>query len=532
MCRDCVKCDNKNDTARHLLRFPNAVSKILIEWARTHQENLYPSAAEKANLQEITGLDARQLNTWFANYRRRKQTGRSNKDASNRISMINTDPVHGGLNARAIEPSIAGTNLSAQTQQKKFQCTFCTDTFTTKYDWTRHEISLHLPLKRYICCPFSAVQQCPETGDQICAYCGLASPTTEHSHNHQYCQSREPDARIFLRKDHLRQHLRSVHECDMLPHMDHWLLEAVWVNSRCGFCGQRFTVWSERNDHIAAHFKSGYHMGMWKGCRGLDGAVSAQVTAAMPPFLIGLERLRPFPSSASNAKRHPGLPHNRSWEFLVAGLHRLIKQRVSQSRPVSDQELQVEARLLTYGSANTDISTAADNPEWLDLFKKAYSLDILACLTEGQDPRTAEDLEVYHDLGISIPPLSQEQHTSALFALFQGDGPTPKAYLRFSATRISLQRALPFETIAGPWPAAGRLGDTLIVAEWVFRKTLDVQLSLSLVAPHEWPWSEDEANEILIFNHLLLPWEESLDPPVEAVDDVHSEHGPRFEALE
>jgi hypothetical protein len=254
----------------------------------------------------------------------------------------------------------------------------------------------------------------------------------------------------------------------------------------------------------------------------------------MPPFLIGLERLHPFPFSASKAKRHPGLPHNRSWEFLVVGLNRLIKQKVSQSRPVSDQELQAEARFLTYGSANAEISTAADNPEWLDLFKKAHSLDILACLTEGQDPRTADDLEVYHDLGISIPPLSQEQHTSALFALFQGDGPTPKAYLRFSASRVPLHKALPFETIAGPWPAAGRLGDTLIVAEWVFRKTLGVQLSLSLIAPglaNEWPWTEDEENEALFSGSLLLPWEESLDSEVDYIDHDQNEMEPRIEAL-
>jgi hypothetical protein len=538
MCRDCVKSDKKrkdNETARHLLRFSGAVSEALLEWVRTHQENPYPNAADKARLQEVTGLDARQLNTWFANYRRRKQAELSDRNAPGPIFQLTTGPVRGGLSTHA--DGVAEQSVPRQSQQKKFQCTFCTDTFTTKYDWTRHELSLHLPLKRYICCAFSAVQQCPDTGSQICAYCGLASPTAEHtaSHNHhQYCQSREPDARIFLRKDHLRQHLQSVHECDMLPHMDYWLLEAVWINSRCGFCGQRFTMWSDRNQHIASHYKSGYHMGMWKGCRGLDCAVSAQVTAAMPPFLIGLERLRPFPFSASKAKRHPGLPHNRSWEFLVVGLNRLIKQKVSQSRPVSDQELQAEARFLTYGSANADISTAADNPEWLDLFKKAHSLDILACLTEGQDPRTADDLEVYHDLGISIPPLSQEQHTSALFALFQGDGPTPKAYLRFSASRVPLHKALPFETIAGPWPAAGRLGDTLIVAEWVFRKTLGVQLSLSLIAPglaNEWPWTEDEENEALFSGSLLLPWEESLDSEVDYIDHDQNEMEPRIEAL-
>lgn len=516
MCRDCVnvgKKDKHNDSARHLLRFPSAVSEVLTEWIRTHQQNPYPNATEKFTLQEVTGLDARQLNTWFANYRRRKQAGRSNQHASGATAQLTTGLVSGRLDTEAHEDSITGTGSVIPSKQKKFQCTFCTDTFATKYDWTRHETSLHLPLKRYICCPLSAVQQCSTTGDQVCAYCGLASPTPEHtvSHNHQYCQSRDPDARIFLRKDHLRQHLRSVHECDMLPHMDHWLLEAVWVNSRCGFCGQRFTMWNERNEHIAHHFKSGCDMSMWKGCRGLDCAVSAQVTAAMPPFLIGLERLRPFPFSASNAKRR-GLPLEKSWEFLVAGLHRLIKQNVLQSRPVSDQELQSEARLLTYGSTSINHNTAADNPEWLDLFKKAYTLNILTCLSENQTPHTAEDLEVYHDLGISMPALSQEQHTSALFALFQGDGPVPKAYLRFSALRVPLHKALPFETISAPWPDAGCLGVTLIVAEWVFWKTMGVHLSFSYLAPgsvREWPWIEDEENEEFLFDDQLLPWEDS-----------------------
>ncbi|KEQ60484.1 uncharacterized protein M437DRAFT_68030 [Aureobasidium melanogenum CBS 110374] len=439
-------------TARHLLRHSPAASEILTKWTCEHRDSPYPTAAEKETLRGLTGLNVRQLNTWFANYRRRKQAGRPSKDTSATTPQLVTDAIENEPDTQAVPEQ----ETSLLLQGKKFQCTFCTDTFSTKYDWTRHETSCHIPLKRYICCPFSAVQQCASTGNQICAYCGLTSPTSEHiaSHNHDYCQSREPNARIFLRKDHLRQHLRSVHECGMLPHMDDWLLEAAWVNSRCGFCGERFTTWNERNEHLASHFRDGYHMGMWKGCRGFDGAVSAQVIAAMPPFLIDLERLRPFPFSASNAKRGPGLPQNRSWEFLVAGLHRLVKYRASQSRPVSDQDLQDEARLLTYGSSTADIHTAADNPEWLDLFKKAYSLGILTCLTEGQEPYTAEDLEVYHDLGIAIPSLSQEQRTSALLVLFQNDGPIPKAYRRFSASRVPLQKALPFETISGPWPDA------------------------------------------------------------------------------
>ncbi|THZ71283.1 hypothetical protein D6C84_10284 [Aureobasidium pullulans] len=319
-------------------------------------------------------------------------------------------------------------------QQRMFQCTFCTDTFATKFEWTRHETSLHLPLKRFICCPFAPIQKSVNTGTEICAYCGLVSPDPEHiaSHNHDYCQSRDPDARIFLRKDHLRQHLRS-------------------------------------------------------------------------------------------------------WEFLVAGLYQLVKGKSSQSRPVSDKELQDQARLLTYGSSSADINTAADHPEWLDLFKKAYSLDVLAFFTEdmAQAP-AAEDLEVYHDLGISMPALSQENQAKALFALFSNDGPVPKNYLRFSASPVPLHKALPFETIAGPWPKAGILGEILDVAEWLFQKTLQSQSNFSLAFdPSEtWPWLDDSEDRDPALEQMMLPWDDNLIPALGIVGEFQGIGQERFEYVD
>lgn len=32
---------------------------------------------------------------------------------------------------------------------KRYQCTFCTDTFKTKYDWQRHEATIHLSLEQW-----------------------------------------------------------------------------------------------------------------------------------------------------------------------------------------------------------------------------------------------------------------------------------------------------------------------------------------------------------------------------------------------
>lgn len=49
----------------------------------------------------------------------------------------------------------APTSFRKPSDEKKriFQCTFCTDTFKSKYDWTRHEKSLHLSLEKWICAP-------------------------------------------------------------------------------------------------------------------------------------------------------------------------------------------------------------------------------------------------------------------------------------------------------------------------------------------------------------------------------------------
>jgi uncharacterized Zn-finger protein len=36
---------------------------------------------------------------------------------------------------------------------KIFQCTFCTESFKVKYDWLRHEKSLHLSMEKWTCAP-------------------------------------------------------------------------------------------------------------------------------------------------------------------------------------------------------------------------------------------------------------------------------------------------------------------------------------------------------------------------------------------
>ncbi|KAK4504118.1 hypothetical protein PRZ48_005033 [Zasmidium cellare] len=321
---------------------------------------------------------------------------------------------------RRRRPAPAAARKSLTDDKKRiFQCTFCTDTFKSKYDWTRHEKSLHLSLEKWICAPLGPVITDQESGEKKCVYCDLYNPSSDHieSHNHRQCEDKGIDARTFYRKDHLRQHLRLMHGCEMSPAMESWKSIAVNINSRCGFCAQRFTVWQERVDHLTAHFKAGDRMSSWKGCRGLDPAVAAQVTNAMPPYLIGIEAASPNPFSATNRASWRQAPDFGSqeckgkhdewdatcWEVLTVRLGKYAKEMADKGCVLSDDDLQRQARMILYDSDDAWNQTAADNLEWLDLFKKAHGLDFIPTAIGGQGPQIPEDLETYTDLGLRIP---------------------------------------------------------------------------------------------------------------------------------
>ena len=332
-----------------------------------------------------------------------------------------------------------------------FQCTFCTDRFKSKYDWSRHEKSLHLSLEKWICAPLGEVVADTTTGKSKCVYCDEFEPSKDHlaAHNHSACEEKGLESRIFYRKDHLRQHLRLMHSCKMTASMDSWKSQAQYIKSRCGFCGMSFDKWQDRVDHLAKEFRNGADMKNWKGCRGLDASVAVHVTNAMPPYLIANESKSPFPFSATNtsscsvrfheescASPHSKLtnvqrmnltigsedlqyllpnatnlldayqgdgksvgpivsqnatakdysssksadahPSATCWEILTLRLGQFARQYIQKhgTGTVTDEMLQKEARVILYGEPDDPWhQTAADNPEWLSLFKKAHSID-------------------------------------------------------------------------------------------------------------------------------------------------------------
>jgi hypothetical protein len=357
----------------------------------------------------------------------------------------------------------AVNTTQSQVQNRPFQCTFCTDSFRTKHDWMRHEKSLHLNLEKWICMPLGPKITCTTTGQMMCAFCGEYNPTTEHleSHNCDSCQEKSISERTFYRKDHLRQHLRLVHGCKMTDTMNSWKSEATYINSRCGFCAEEFTSWSERCDHLSKHFRAGDQMSLWKGCRGLDVEVARLVTNAMPPYIIGTESKTPNPFSATKSS-YTGYPHpnnpslspteteprmlpgplsmegwgpaaaagtpmysdcaianpdllfgldamgtnqqnatetrlSNCWQILTQGLGQFVQGKLRQGIVPSDHMLQEHARILLYGSDDGWNQTAADNPEWLEMFKKAHGMSSTS---------TTENIDFMEDLGMAIEDLS------------------------------------------------------------------------------------------------------------------------------
>ena len=192
---------------------------------------------------------------------------------------------------RKAAPVSSEKKKSLGTPPKTFQCTFCTETYRTKHDWQRHEKTLHLSLERWVCTPEGPKAFNHENGQVSCVFCGEENPDEAHieNHNHSICQEKPQEERTFYRKDHLRQHLKLVHDVKFVTwSMEQWQATTPEIRSRCGFCGIVMDTWSMRVDHLAEHFKAGQTMADWKGDWGFDNPVLEMVENAIPPCMICL----------------------------------------------------------------------------------------------------------------------------------------------------------------------------------------------------------------------------------------------------
>ncbi|KAH6633206.1 hypothetical protein C7974DRAFT_452440 [Boeremia exigua] len=433
-----------------------------------------------------------------------------------------------------------------------WQCTFCTDRFKSKYDWSRHEKSLHLSLEKWICAPLGPVVADAATGKSKCVYCGELDPSQDHiaTHNHSACEEKGLESRTFYRKDHLRQHLRLMHDVKTTSAMDSWKSEAQYIKSRCGFCSMDFDKWQDRNDHLSKEFRNGAEMKNWKGCRGLDASVAVHVTNAMPPYLIANESKSPFPFSATNASscsRMPVLlgskdieylvpntgnisdayqndgryagpivlqtttaqdyspsdsPNNNSratcWEILTLRLGRFARQHIEKhgAGTVSDDMLQKEARIILYGEPDDPWhQTAADNPEWLELFKKAHGIDHTIQVTGIYSPH-----EIFEDLGlnssaqldpsfniknltdfdVSTLPVDDPARAVEFECLLSGTIAMSERARHLSATRSSSVPHLTGSACASPATTASRRASAMHMAPVTEQSCADIDLTKAM----------------------------------------------------
>lgn len=176
---------------------------------------------------------------------------------------------HAPYRRRETEPS------TSKASTRLWYCTFCGKQFLSKYEWKRHETSVHLPQSNWVCCPY-VDGPLPK-----CHFCSKEWPSEIHlgEHRYQECQSRPETERTFYRKDQLAQHIRRVHQMTHLGHTDReniditdllaeWHRPAAALVSNdpalhCGFCGKLFLTLEERMEDVAAHFINGLDLTAW-----------------------------------------------------------------------------------------------------------------------------------------------------------------------------------------------------------------------------------------------------------------------------
>ncbi|PTB69239.1 hypothetical protein BBK36DRAFT_1110591 [Trichoderma citrinoviride] len=202
------------------------------------------------------------------------------------FSLSARSSIHGGdgdLIAGPSRPRVVAGAAADRGKAHMFQCTFCRQSFKKKYDWVRHERSIHLPgLDSWICkVPLpddqSQVVWRVNHSEPECIFCGETSPTDEHlqAHEFQSCAERPVSERTFTRKDHLWQHLHKFHRCrkwdGWKPNLHLLQHHQDTYESVCGFCQLKMHSWEERVHHLASHFRRGATMAEWAGREPSEG---------------------------------------------------------------------------------------------------------------------------------------------------------------------------------------------------------------------------------------------------------------------
>ncbi|KAF9888606.1 hypothetical protein FE257_008538 [Aspergillus nanangensis] len=345
----------------------------------------------------------------FNHYRRPASTTSQESSASSTGSAWSSSSCSSRVKKRRARTGVPKSNKN-NNKRRMFCCTFCCDCFGTRYEWVRHEKSLHLNLETWYCTPLGPSVFSSVTGKPHCAYCNAPDPTENHlsEHNYETCQALSKDLCSFRRKDHLVQHLRHVHHVRGSPLIDDWKVETKNVTSRCGFCDTALESWDERVEHLARHFRTGCTMRDWKGDHGFPPCIAAQLQNAYPPYLLGWESgsIIPFSATDKDVRDHYAQVmfrasgsvdvDNNNNNNMGSGSSNVPPSDATKSQPKNfldvftrhlshyareqmrrgiiptDEMFQQESRRVLFDSEDTWNQTIADSPDWLLAFRRLH----------------------------------------------------------------------------------------------------------------------------------------------------------------
>ncbi|CAN9174286.1 unnamed protein product [Alternaria alternata] len=169
----------------------------------------------------------------------------------------------------------------------RYHCTVCPrKSFKNPYSWKRHEAGVHhFGSTRWFCLLNNAATM----PGMKCVFCSDTVHDMSHfdQHNIQVCLAKDKSARVFDRKDGLKQHVVGAHLYTANDYTKRGFEPPdIWSETEdgfspnpdglwCGFCKCSFETTIARMDHVAQHFRDGLQISKWVSRLGSSRATLA-----------------------------------------------------------------------------------------------------------------------------------------------------------------------------------------------------------------------------------------------------------------